>query len=70
MLVSNRLKSLSAQAVRAEIDMKIDEYDRLIRRMQTLCNADPTEQILKDLRLTVSQSKVLANSIYQLRHYN
>jgi len=70
MLVSNRLKSLAAKAVRAEIDMKIEEYDRLIRRMQTLCNADPTEQILKDLRLTVCQSKILSNRIYQLRHWN
>lgn len=70
MVISNRLKSLSAQAVKSEIDMKIDEYDRLIRRMQTLCDNDPSEQILKDLRLTVAQSKVLSNKIYQLKHYN
>jgi len=70
MLVSAELKRLSARAIRAEIDKMIDDYDRLVRRMRTLCDSDPTEQILQDLKLTVCQSKILANRIYELRHKN
>ncbi len=70
MVISDRLKSLSKSAIKAEIDMKIDEYHRLVRKMQTLCDGDPTEEILKDLRLTIAQSKILANRIYELRHKN
>lgn len=70
MLISAKLKELSKSAVRAEIEMKIDEYDKLVRRIQLLCDNDPTEKILADLRLTIAQSKVIANKIYQMRHYN
>jgi len=70
MLVSAELKKLSAKALKAEIYKLIDDYDRLVRRMRTLCDSDPTEQILQDLKLTVCQSKILANRIYELRHKN
>ncbi len=70
MQVSSRLKAIAAKAIKAEIAMAIEEYDRLIKRMQLLCDSDPTEKILADLRLTVCQSKILANKIYQLRHRN
>lgn len=70
MLISARLESLSKSAVKAEIEMKIDEYERLVRKMQVLCDGEATEKILADLRLTIAQSKVLANQIYELRHKN
>ena len=70
MVISAKLKSLSARAIRAEIEMKIDEYDRLVGRMQLLCDGEPSEKMLNDLKLTVCQSKIIANKIYQLRHKN
>lgn len=70
MLISDRLKSLSKSAVKAEIDMKIDEYHRLVGKMRVLCDGEPSEKILNDLKLTICQSKIIANKIYQLRHKN
>ncbi len=70
MVISDRLKSLSKSAIRAEIEMRIDEYDRLVKKVRQLCDHDPTEKILADLRLTIAQSKILANRIYELRHKN
>ena len=70
MVISAKLKSLSARAIRAEIEMKIDEYDRLVGRMQLLFDGEPSEKMLNDLKLTVCQSKIIANKIYQLRHKN
>jgi len=70
MFVSERLKDVANRARKAEIKMVIDDYDKLIRRIQTLSDADPTERIMADMHITIAQSKVLANRIYQLKHYN
>jgi len=70
MIVSKQLKDVAAKAKKAEINMVIDDYDKLIRRIQTLSDADPTERIMADLHITIAQSKIIANRIYQLKHYN
>ena len=70
MVVSNELRELSRRAKRGEVDMVVDSYDRLTRHIMELATLPRTDAIIADLRLTVAQSKVLANKIYQLRHYN
>lgn len=70
MVISNELKELSRRANRGEIDMLIDRYDKLTSHIMELADLAATDSIIKDLGLSIAQSKVLANKIYWLKHRN
>ena len=70
MVISNKLRELSRRAKRGEVDMVVDSYDRLTRHIMELATLPRTDAIIADLGLSIAQSKVLSNKIYQLKHYN